>query len=464
MTKDLTVGNPMRLIVDFAVPMLLGMLFQQCYNMMDTMIVGKLLGASALAAVGSTGSIQFLVIGFCMGICSGFAIPVAQKMGAGDHSGMRQCVANAGWLSILFAAVITIVTCIFCHQILTGMNTPQDIYVDAYRYLFVIFLGIPATFLYNLLAGIIRALGDSKTPVVFLAIASFLNIVLDFVLILYCNTGVAGAAIATVVSQSVSGIACLLYMRKKYPILHMTKEERRINGRICRWLCLMGVPMGLQYSITAIGSIVLQTAVNSLGSAYVAAIAAGSKLFQIMCCPFDAMGGTMATYCGQNVGAQKLERLGQGIRSCIILGVGYAILSFVALLLFAPEMAILFLDAKEQSIIQDTVQYTTILGAFYIPLALVNILRFSIQGMGFSNFAILAGVMEMLARTGVGIWLVPVFGFTGACCASPAAWICADLFLIPATVWCIHSLKKKLSTECHEDMDHMDQKEKKWCL
>ena len=283
MTKDLTVGSPMKLIVDFAVPMLLGMLFQQCYNMMDTMIVGKLLGASALAAVGSTGSIQFLVIGFCMGICSGFAIPVAQKMGAGDHSGMRQCVANAGWLSILFAVVVTIVTCVFCHQILTGMNTPQDIYEGAYRYLFVIFLGIPATFLYNLLAGIIRALGDSKTPVVFLAIASFLNIGLDFVLILYFNTGVAGAAIATVVSQSVSGIACLLYMRKKYPILHMTKEERRINGRICRWLCLMGVPMGLQYSITAIGSIVLQTAVNSLGSAYVAAIAAGSKLFQIMC-------------------------------------------------------------------------------------------------------------------------------------------------------------------------------------
>ena len=185
MTKDLTVGSPMKLIVDFAVPMLLGMLFQQCYNMMDTMIVGKLLGASALAAVGSTGSIQFLVIGFCMGICSGFAIPVAQKMGAGDHSGMRQCVANAGWLSILFAVVVTIVTCVFCHQILTGMNTPQDIYEGAYRYLFVIFLGIPATFLYNLLAGIIRALGDSKTPVVFFFISSFLNIGLDFVLILY---------------------------------------------------------------------------------------------------------------------------------------------------------------------------------------------------------------------------------------------------------------------------------------
>ena len=443
MTKDLTTGSPMKLIVSFTIPILLGMLFQQFYNMMDTMIVGKLLGASALASVGATGSINFFVIGFCMGVCNGFAIPVAQRVGAGDYSQLRRCVANAGWLSALFAVVLTAVTCLLCPQILTLMQTPADIYDGAYQYIFVIFLGIPTTFLYNLLAGIIRSLGDSKTPVYFLAMASCLNIVLDLVLILFCDTGVAGAAIATVISQGVSGVACLAFMIRKYPILRMSREERRINGRTCWMLCYMGVPMGLQYSITAIGSIVLQSAVNQLGSGYVAAVAAGTKLFQVICCPYEAMGATMATYCGQNVGALKLDRLGQGVRSCILLGFGYATLALGVLLLFAPQLALLFLDADEGDLIGYTAQYITILGMFFCLLTLVNILRFSIQGMGYSNLAIIAGVLEMAARMAVGLLLVPAVGFIGACFASPAAWLMADLFLVPATVGCIKALKKR---------------------
>ena len=303
MARDLTTGSPMRLIWSFALPTLFGMLFQQFYNMMDTMIVGQLLGASALASVGSTSSINFFVIGFCMGVCNGFAIPVAQRMGAGDHSQMRRCVANAGWLSALFAVVLTVVTGLLCRTILTVMQTPEDIFDGAYQYILIIFLGIPTTFLYNLLAAVIRALGDSKTPVYFLAVSSVLNIALDLLLILYCNAGVAGAALATVISQGVSGLACLVLIAKRFPILRMTPEERRPDGRTCRTLYFMGIPMGLQYSITAIGSIVLQSAVNGLGSRYVASVAAGTKLFQVICCPFDAMGATMATYCGQNVGA-----------------------------------------------------------------------------------------------------------------------------------------------------------------
>ena len=276
MARDLTTGSPMRLIWSFALPTLFGMLFQQFYNMMDTMIVGQLLGASALASVGSTSSINFFVIGFCMGVCNGFAIPVAQRMGAGDYSQMRRCVANAGWLSALFAVVLTVFTGLFCRTILTVMRTPEDIFDGAYWYILIIFLGIPTTFLYNLLAAVIRALGDSKTPVYFLAISSVLNIALDLLLILYCHAGVAGAALATVISQGVSGLACLVFMVKRFPILHMTAEERRLDGRTCRTLCLMGIPMGLQYSITAIGSIVLQSAVNGLGSRYVASVAAGT--------------------------------------------------------------------------------------------------------------------------------------------------------------------------------------------
>ena len=442
MTRDLTTGSPMRLIWNFALPTLFGMLFQQFYNMMDTMIVGQLLGASALASVGSTSSINFFVIGFCMGVCNGFAIPVAQRMGAGDHSQMRRCVANAGWLSALFAVVLTVVTGLLCRTILTVMQTPEDIFDGAYQYILIIFLGIPTTFLYNLLAAVIRALGDSKTPVYFLAVSSVLNIALDLLLILYCNAGVAGAALATVISQGVSGLACLVLIAKRFPILRMTPEERRPDGRTCRTLYFMGIPMGLQYSITAIGSIVLQSAVNGLGSRYVASVAAGTKLFQVICCPFDAMGATMATYCGQNVGAVKLDRPGQGIRACSLLGLGYALLSFAAIFFFAPQMALLFLNPGEEALIGYTAQYITTLGAFFFPLALVNILRFSIQGMGFSNLAILAGVMEMFARMGVATFLVPAIGYTGACFASPAAWICADLFLIPASLWSVSHLRR----------------------
>ena len=445
MTRDLTTGSPMRLIIGFALPTLFGMLFQQLYNMVDAMIVGKLLGSAALGAVGSTGSVNFFVIGFCMGVCNGFAIPVAQRMGAGEPSKMRRYVANAAWLSVLFAVVLTVATGLLCRQILTVMLTPADIFANAYAYIFVIFMGIPATFLYNLLAGVIRSLGDSKTPVYFLALSSVLNILLDFALILGFRAGVAGAAIATVASQGVSGIACLLYMRKRYPILRMTKEEQRLDLHSCGVLCAMGIPMGLQYSITAIGSIVLQSSVNALGSLYVAAVAAGGKVYQLLACPFDAMGATMATYCGQNVGACRLDRLSRGIRSCALLGLGYSVIAFCAMLRFAPQCALLFLDSRELDaalLTQLAARYILIQSAFFFPLSLVNIVRFSIQGMGFSPFAILAGVLEMAARTGVGMLLVPTFGYTAACFASPAAWVCADLFLIPASALCIAKLRR----------------------
>ncbi|HIY22522.1 MAG TPA: MATE family efflux transporter [Candidatus Flavonifractor merdigallinarum] len=445
MTRDLTTGSPMRLILQFAVPTLLGLLFQQFYNLVDTMIVGKLLGAQALAAVGSTGSINFFVIGFCTGVCSGFAIPVAQRMGAGMLSQMRRYVANAAYLSALFALVLTTATGLGCRGILTLMRTPSDIFAGANAYIFVIFMGIPVTFLYNLLAGILRSLGDSRTPVYFLAMSSFLNIFLDFALILWFHAGVAGAAIATVVSQGISGLACLAYMVKKFPILRMTREERRLDRASCKVLCAMGIPMGLQYSITAIGSIILQSAVNVLGSTYVAAVAAGVKLFQLLGCPFDAMGATMATYCGQNVGACRLDRLGQGIRACSLLGLVYSAIAFCAMLVFAAPCAMLFLNPAEPQLdllVDLTSRYVVTLTAFFFPLALVNIVRFSIQGMGFSVFAILAGVLEMLARTGVGIGLVPVFGYAAVCFASPAAWIAADLFLVPASMACIRKLRQ----------------------
>ncbi len=446
MTRDLTCGEPGKLILGFTVPTLFGLLFQQMYNMVDTMIVGRLLGAKALAAVGATGSISFLIIGFCIGVCSGFAIPVAREMGAGEHGRMRRYVANAAWLSGAFALVMTAVTCAGCRAILTAMRTPEDIFRDAYDYIFIIFLGIPVTYLYNLLAGVIRSLGDSRTPVYFLAMSSILNIALDAAFILWFHMGVAGAAIATVASQAVSGLACLWTVKRRFAILRVSRDEARLDGRLCRDLCVMGVPMGLQYSVTAIGSIVLQSAVNGLGSLYVAATAAGSKLYGFLACPFDAMGAAMATYCGQNVGAAKLDRLGRGIRACALMGFVYALAAFGTMLAFAPACAKWFIDPGDGA---DTVllaalvsRYVRIGTAFFYPLALVNIVRFSIQGMGYSVLAIASGALEMGARAAVGCLLVPRYGFDAVCFASPAAWVCADLFLIPAAVACIRRLRR----------------------
>ncbi len=292
-TKDMTTGSPMKLILSFLIPMLFGLLFQQLYNMVDTIIVGKYLGVNALAAVGSTGSINFMIIGFCVGVCSGFAIPVAQKFGEKNEVALRRFVANGGWLALIFAVVMTAVVCVLCRNILIWMNTPADIIDGAYSYIFIIFLGIPATYLYNILSGIIRSLGDSTTPLFFLLVSSIMNIFLDFFTILVLHMGVAGAAWATVISQGVSGVLCLLYMRKKFAILKMQGDEWKPDKNAMMTLCGMGIPMGLQYSITAIGSVILQTAVNSLGSVAVASVTAGGKISMFFCCPFDAMGATM---------------------------------------------------------------------------------------------------------------------------------------------------------------------------
>ena len=446
-TKDMTVGSPMKLILGFSLPLLFGFLFQQFYSVIDTIIVGQFLGVDALAGVGATGSVNFMIVGFCMGVCNGFAIPVAHKFGAKDYSGMRQFVANSVWLSIAFASVMTVVVSILCRQILTWMRTPEDIFESAYIYILIIFIGIPATYLYNILSGVIRSMGDAKTPLVFLIISSVLNIGLDLLCIVTFRMGVAGAAIATVVSQLISGVLCLLYMIKKFEILHITREEWRINTDHMRVLCSMGVPMGLQYSITAIGSVILQTAVNSLGSAAVASVTAAGKVSMFFCCPFDAMGSTMATYGGQNVGARKLDRLGKGLLSCSILGIVYSVLAFIVMFLLGDKLSQLFVNGDETAIIANAKLMLIVNSAFYIPLAFVNIVRFMIQGMGFSTFAILAGVFEMVARTLAGLVLVPKLGFMGVCFANPLAWIFADIFLFPAYIHVRRKLDKIMGNE-----------------
>ena len=444
-TKDMTTGSSMKLILGFAVPLLMGMLFQQVYSLVDTIIVGRFLGVNALAAVGATGSINFLIIGFCLGLCNGFALPVAQRFGAKDYDGLRKYVGNSAVLSVIIGGTITVFTVVFCRNILQIMDTPADIIDLSYNYIVVIFAGIPATLLYNILSSHLRSLGDSVTPVAFLILSACLNIGLDLLFIVTFHWGVFGASFATVLSQLVSGVLCLVFIIIRFDILHLKRDDWRLDPAYVRNLLVMGLPMGFQYSITAIGSVILQAAVNSLGSIAVASMTAAGKISMFVVCPFDALGSTMATYGGQNVGAGKLERLGKGLRSAVILGAIYSAIIFVVVYFFGENMIQIFLSPTEENAATVLVwakEFLVINAAFYFPLALVNIVRFLIQGMGFSGFAVFAGVFEMVARTIVGLFLVPVFGFVAACFASPLAWIFADAFLIPAFFFCRKRLRK----------------------
>ncbi len=444
LTKDLTTGSPTKLIIGFSIPMLFGYLFQQLYNLVDTVIVGKFLGVDDLAAIGSTGSINFLIIGFCVGICSGFSIPIAQCFGAKDYRALKKYVANSMWLAIIFSAVITVLTVILCRWILEVMKTPENIIDGAYSYIVIIFAGIPVIFLYNIVAGIIRALGDSKTPVIFLVIASIINIFLDLLFILVFNMRLAGAGLATVIAQGISGVLSLIYMIKKFEIVRLAKDDLKLRFSYIKNLFSMGVPMGLQFSITAIGSVILQTSVNVLGSVAVAAVTAANKVGMFFTCPYDALGATMSTYGGQNTGAGNIKRLDKGLKSSIILGAVYSLFAFIILALFAKYFALIFIDSKEAELLDAVYQYLFINAAFYFTLALVDIIRYLIQGMGFSKLSIFSGVCEMIARSLSGIILVPIFKFTAVCFASPIAWVLADMFLIPAYFYCRNKLKKIL--------------------
>lgn len=442
-TRNLTEGSPAKHIIGFAIPMFLGLLFQQFYSMVDTMIVGKFLGLKPLAGVGSTGSLNFMVIGFCIGICNGFAIPVAQKFGAKDETALRRFVANAAWLCMGFSLIMTVVSAVLCGDILHFLRTPENVFQYAYRYMLIIFLGIPCTFLYNYLAALIRSLGDSRTPVVFLAISSILNIALDLVFIILFHWGVVGAALATVLAQGISGMSCLWYVSRTFPILHGSHSEWKLQPKYMIRLCTIGIPMGLQYSITAIGTLVIQAAVNGFGATVMAGVTAAGRLGNFLSCPIEALGQTMAPYVGQNVGAGRLDRVGKGLKAASLIGFLVSAVLFVIVVLFGRGMSVLFLDAGEVEAMGYAYQYMTVTAAGYCLLTLVNTVRFTIQGMGFSGIAILAGVFEMAARTLAGTLLVSVSGYFGICMANTLAWIFADAFLIPAFFLCRRKLSQK---------------------
>lgn len=439
--KEMTSGASFPLILNFTLPLLLGNLLQQTYSLMDAAIVGKYLGINALASVGASTSVVFLILGFCTGCCSGFSIPVAQKFGARDYVTMRRFISVSLKISGVMSVVLAIITSLLCAYILRTMQTPENIFDGAYAYLLITFIGIPSIFFYNLLSGIIRALGDSKTPFWFLLLSSVLNIILDLFCIIVLGWGVAGAAIATVFSQGVSSVLCYIYMNRKYEILKTTPSERRFRSDIARQLLGIGVPMGLQFSITAIGSIMLQSANNALGTACVAAFTAAMRIKMFFMCALDSLGIAMATYSGQNYGAGKPIRIWQGIKSSYVMMMVYVAAINIIIWCFAEKFALLFIDPSETEVIKDTALFLHINLSFFPLLGSLIILRYTIQGAGYTKLAMFSGVSEMVARIMVSLVVVPLFGYLGVCYGDPTAWLFANLFLTPAFIYVYRRLK-----------------------
>lgn len=443
MTKDMTQGNPISLILKFSIPLIFGNLFQQLYNMVDTIIVGRALGLNSLTAVAATTSLNFLIVGFALGVCSGLAIPVAQRFGAGDYKKMRNYVANAAYVAIALALILTVATTCFCHVILRWMKTPENIFAESYAYFWVICLGIPFTFLYNTVSGIIRALGDSRTPFYFLVVSTILNIVMDLMFIVVFHMGVAGAAWATIIAQAVSGLLCLIYMKKKFTILKTSPEERKPNIRAMGTLLMNGVPMGLQYSITAIGTIMLQSSVNVLDAMYVSAYAAATKVKQLAMAPFDGIANSCSTFCSQNLGAGKLDRIRKGLKDGVGVGLIYAFGIALVLFFAGSKIAWLFVDKSETEVLVAVQLFLSCSAFFYPVLGILNCVRMTLQGLGFGAIAIFAGWLELAARALMALLIIPKFGYIAVCFTDQTAWVVAALFVVIVFLVKMRRLEKK---------------------
>ena len=444
MTKSMTEGKPLPLILRFAVPLLIGNLLQQTYNIIDAAIVGRILGADALAGVGASSSVQFLVLGFCIGVCCGFGIPIAKSFGAKDYDKMRSDIFHGMVLSGIFAVVLTVLCALLCPQILHLLSTPEDIYKNAYQYLFIIFLGIPFNLLYNLMAGIFRSVGDSRTPFMFLAFSTVLNIGMDLFFIMVLGLGCAGAAAATVMAQAVSGVLCYIYMRKKMPVLRLKRQDCRLDGGTVKLMLAMGLPMGLQYSITAIGSMVMQSANNGLGSVYVSGFTAGMRIKQFAMCPFDALATGVSVFCSQNLGAGKIERIKTGIKQGTAIGIFYGAFAGIVLIFFGRTLSLLFISGENVAILDASAKYLRCMGYFYWSLGILNVCRMCTQGLGFSGRVVAAGGLEMVVRCVVSLCFVPLFGFTAICFADQTAWLSACAYIVPTCLHCIKLCEKRL--------------------
>lgn len=431
-TRNLTKGNPAKLILLFTIPLLIGNIFQQFYNIADTFIVGRTIGVNALAAVGCTGSIMFLILGFAQGVTSGLSIITAQKFGAEDKQGVKESYFTGIVISMIITVILTIVSTILARPILILMNTPSEIIDDAYNFVLIIFIGIIASMFFNFFSNIIRALGDSRTPLVYLVIACIINIVLDFGFILIFKMGVAGAACATVTAQGVSALLCLWHIKRNLLILKLKKNDLKISKEALLEHIKISLPMGFQASIIAIGAIILQFTLNSLGATSVAAYTAAQKIDTIATQPMMSFGITMATYTAQNYGAEKIERIKEGVRKCVLISVTFSVVVGLINVFAGHFLTGIFVGYDQKEVISLSQIYLTSNGLCYSLLSLLFIYRYTLQGLGQSFIPTVAGIMELIMRTFAAIMLSKPLGFLGVSLANPLAWFGACIPLISA--------------------------------
>ncbi|WP_025727917.1 MATE family efflux transporter [Atopobacter phocae] len=430
MAQDMTKGKPAKLIISFAIPLLIGNVFQQVYNMVDTFIVGRTLGVNALASLGATGSLMFLILGFVQGTTSGLAIPIAQKFGAKDYRGLRRSFAANIIVGILVSIGLTIFSLMIVKQLLHIMKTPPEIIEQSIAYIQVIFAGIPIILLFNVGMNTLRSLGDSKKPLIFLMITSLLNIILDIVLIVHFNMGVVGAAYATIASILVATIANFIYIFRSVPILLPRREDWKLTHKELKEHVRIGLPMGIQTSIIAVGSVSVQIALNGLGPNAIAAYTAAQKIDQVGIMILMSFGITMATYIGQNYGAHRYERMWEGVTSCIKISVSISIIMGIIFILLAEQLILLFVGNAAVEVIHFGREYFYCVAGFYSLLSLLFIYRSTLQGLGQTFVPTLAGFMELAMRILAAFVLVRYIGFKGVALSSPLAWFGANIPLI----------------------------------
>lgn len=446
METDMTRGNVFPIIIKFTIPILIGGIFQQFYNMADTIIVGRFIGASALAAVGSTGTVMFLVLGIAQGMSTGFTVLTSQRFGAGDYAGVRKTVTNGIELSALMAVIMTAVSLAFMKPLLSVMNTPSDIFADAYSYISVICIGIAASVAYNLLSSFLRAVGNSKAPLYFLIFSACLNVFLDLLFIIRFKMGVAGAAWATDASQAISAILCVLYISRYVKVLKPEKADWKPDSIMAHRQLAIAVPMSLQFGITASGTIVMQAAVNMFGSTAVAGLVAASKAQNIVTQGMLAMGTTMAAYSGQNYGSGSLKRIEEGVRDAMIVQIIYSLFCSAVMFLFLRTFVSLFFDPGYDlmSIMPWARVYTYECAVFYIPLSLIFVFRNTMQGCGYGLMPMLGGVVEFFARFFAAVAAMKLHNYYLAAGCDPIAWVAAAVFTGIAWVYVRKDIKKKL--------------------
>lgn len=441
--KTLTVGTPWRVILFFTVPLLIGNFVQQLYHVIDAMVVGNALGVNSLAAVGATGSLLFLLLGFAWGMTTGFAIPTAQAFGAGDATGVRRSVAAGVLLSAAVSLLLTIVAPLIARPMLIALQTPAELLDEATTFAVISFLGAGATMFFNLLSAIIRAIGDSRTPLVFLIIACGINIVLVLAFVAWLGYGVGGAALATVISQIISVLLCLIYLRRSLPALHVHRDDWRVTRRELAHHMRLGLPMGFQSSIIAIGTLAIQVRLNTLGSDAVAAYTTATRVDGLAVALFVSLGIGVSTYTAQNYGAGHHERIRQGVRQALWLSIaGSAILATVLIAAGVPIIR-LFVGEGATTVVDMAHWFLITNGSLYAMLGILLVLRGALQGLGYTFIPTMTGVVELVMRVSAALVLGALFGFTGLVWGNPMAWFGAMVLLIPA--W--KAAKKRLAAD-----------------